>query len=437
MLLRLAEHINNNLPFLKEKKLLIAISGGVDSVVLTHLLHQLKFNISLAHCNFQLRGKESDLDEVFINDLGKKLSLNTHTIQFKTDEYAKKHKLSTQLAARKLRYNWFNQLAKEHDFDYILTAHHADDNLETFLINLTRGTGLEGLTGIPVVNGNIVRPLLVFSREEIKNFATTNAIQWREDASNSEIKYLRNKIRHQIIPTLKELNPSLLNSFIKTNEFLKQSQQIVDDKIKEISPEVLINKGNIIKIDIEKILSFSNPKAYLYQILKQYKFTEWDDVYNLIYAQSGKKVSTNFYTLLKDRDFLLLLRTNKNSSSENERVIIYKENTQIVSPINLLFKNVQKKTSTDINTIYVDKNLLNYPLILRKWEKGDYFYPTGMMGKKKLSKYFKDEKISVFDKKNIWLLCSGDNEIIWIIGKRQDRRFLSSDNTTQLLRITI
>ncbi|WP_255689446.1 MULTISPECIES: tRNA lysidine(34) synthetase TilS [unclassified Tenacibaculum] len=436
-MLRLAEHINNNLPFLKEKKLLIAISGGVDSVVLTHLLHQLKFNISLAHCNFQLRGKESDLDEVFINDLGKKLSLNTHTIQFKTDEYAKKHKLSTQLAARKLRYNWFNQLAKEHDFDYILTAHHADDNLETFLINLTRGTGLEGLTGIPVVNGNIVRPLLVFSREEIKNFATTNAIQWREDASNSEIKYLRNKIRHQIIPTLKELNPSLLNSFIKTNEFLKQSQQIVDDKIKEISPEVLINKGNIIKIDIEKILSFSNPKAYLYQILKQYKFTEWDDVYNLIYAQSGKKVSTNFYTLLKDRDFLLLLRTNKNSSSENERVIIYKENTQIVSPINLLFKNVQKKTSTDINTIYVDKNLLNYPLILRKWEKGDYFYPTGMMGKKKLSKYFKDEKISVFDKKNIWLLCSGDNEIIWIIGKRQDRRFLSSDNTTQLLRITI
>nr|WP_299124369.1 tRNA lysidine(34) synthetase TilS [uncultured Tenacibaculum sp.] len=437
MLLRLAEHINNNLPFLRKKKLLIAISGGIDSVVLTHLLHQLKFNISLAHCNFQLRGKESDLDEIFINDLGKELSLSTHTIQFKTDEYAKKHKLSTQLAARKLRYDWFNQLAKEHDFDYILTAHHADDNLETFLINLTRGTGLEGLTGIPTINGNIVRPLLIFSREEIKNFAITNAIQWREDASNSEIKYLRNKIRHQIIPTLKEVNPSLLNSFIKTNEFLKQSQQIVNDKIKEISPEILINKGDIIKIDIKKILSFSNPKAYLYQILKEYKFTEWDDVYNLIYAQSGKKVSTNFYTLLKDRDFLLLLRTNKNSSSENERVIIYKENTQIVSPINLLFKNVQKKTRTDINTIYVDKNLLNYPLILRKWEKGDYFYPTGMMGKKKLSKYFKDEKISVFDKKNIWLLCSGDNEIIWIIGKRQDRRFLSSNSTTQLLRITI
>ncbi|WP_333909544.1 tRNA lysidine(34) synthetase TilS [Tenacibaculum aiptasiae] len=436
-MLRLAEHINNNLPFLKEKKLLIAISGGVDSVVLTHLLHQLKFDISLAHCNFQLRGKESDLDEIFINDLGKKLSLSTHTIQLKTDEYAKKYKLSIQLAARKLRYDWFNQLAKEHDFDYILTAHHADDNLETFLINLTRGTGLEGLTGIPVKNDNIVRPLLVFSREEIKNFATTNAIQWREDASNSETKYLRNKIRHQIIPVLKEVNPSLLNSFIKTNEFLKQSQQIVDDKIKEISSEVLVNKGDIIKIDIKKILSFSNPKAYLYQLLKGYKFTEWDDVYNLIYAQSGKKVSTNFYTLLKDRDFLLLLRTNKNSSSENERVIIYKENTQIVSPINLLFKNVQKKTRTDINTIYVDKNLLNYPLILRKWEKGDYFYPTGMVGKKKLSKYFKDEKISVFDKKDIWLLCSGDNEIIWIIGKRQDRRFVSSNNTTQLLRITI
>lgn len=434
---KITEHINENFPFLKGKKLLIAISGGVDSVVLTHLLHLLKFNISLAHCNFQLREQESDLDEYFIKNLSKELAINAYTIQFNTKEYAKEYKLSTQLAARKLRYDWFNLLAKKHDFDYILTAHHADDNLETFLINLTRGTGLEGLTGIPAINDTIVRPLLAFSREEIKNYAINNAIKWREDASNSETKYLRNKIRHQIIPVLKELNPKLLKSFMKTDEFLKQSQQIVDDKISEISSEVLTNNGEVIKINIEKILSLSNPKAYLYQILKAYKFTEWDDVYNLIYAQSGKKVSTNFYTLLKDRDFLLLLRTDKTSSTENERVIIYKENTRIISPINLLFENVQKTTTSDINTIYVDKNLLNYPLTLRKWEKGDYFYPTGMLGKKKISKYFKDEKISVFDKNNIWLLCSEDNEIIWIIGKRQDRRFLSSNNTTQLLRITI
>ncbi|WP_299161208.1 tRNA lysidine(34) synthetase TilS [uncultured Tenacibaculum sp.] len=437
MLQKLQKHINDNLPFLKEKKLLVAISGGVDSIVLTHLLHQLNFNISLAHCNFQLRKQESNLDESFVKNLGKELSIETYTVQFKTALYAKEHKLSTQLAARNLRYDWFNQLAKKHNFDYILTGHHLDDNLETFIINLTRGTGLEGLTGIPVKNSNVIRPLLAFSREEIKNYALNSSIKWREDASNSETKYVRNKIRHQIIPVLKELNPKLLNSFLKTSEFLKQSQQIVNDRINEISSETLTNKGDVIKIEIKKILSLSNPKAYLYQILKAYKFTEWDDVYNLIYAQSGKKVSTNFYTLLKDRDFLLLLRTDKNSSSENEQVIIYKENTRIVSPINLLFENVQKITISDINTIYVDKILLNYPLTLRKWEKGDFFYPTGMLGKKKVSKYFKDEKISVFDKNNIWLLCSGDNEIIWIIGKRQDRRFLSSNNTTQLLRITI
>ena len=184
------KHIDADFPFLKDKKLLIAISGGVDSVVLTHLLHQLKFDVSLAHCNFQLREEESDKDENFVIELGRKLSLNTITTSFDTQQFSKENKLSTQVAARELRYNWFEELIEKYQFDYVLTAHHADDNLETFLINLTRGTGLEGLTGIPVVNGNIVRPLLSFSREEILKFAKENSIDWREDKSNSETKYL-------------------------------------------------------------------------------------------------------------------------------------------------------------------------------------------------------------------------------------------------------
>ncbi|PHO00529.1 tRNA lysidine(34) synthetase TilS, partial [Rhodobacteraceae bacterium 4F10] len=388
MLQKLAKHIDEQFPFLKEKKLLVAISGGVDSVVLTHLLHQLHFNISLAHCNFNLRGTESDLDEVFVKELGESLNIQTFTTHFNTNKYAVKNKLSTQLAARELRYNWFNSLSQENIFDYILTAHHADDNLETFIINLSRGTGLEGLTGIPPINENIVRPLLIFPREEIVTFAKNNNIEWREDKSNAETKYLRNKIRHQITPTLKELNPNLLNNFNKTIDHLKESQQIVNDKIEEITHEIVSKEGDLLKISIGKLLKLSNPKAYLYQLLKPYKFTEWDDVYNLIYAQSGKRILTKFYTLLKDRDFLLLLRTNEKPSFEEEYFIIREENKEITAPIKLLLKRVQEKTNTDNNSIYVDDELLSFPLKLRRWKSGDFFYPKGMLGRKKVSKYF-------------------------------------------------
>ena len=437
MLQKLAKHIDEQFPFLKEKKLLVAISGGVDSVVLTHLLHQLHFNISLAHCNFNLRGTESDLDEVFVKELGESLNIQTFTTHFNTNEYAVKNKLATQLAARELRYNWFNSLSQENIFDYILTAHHADDNLETFIINLSRGTGLEGLTGIPPINENIVRPLLIFPREEIVTFAKNNNIEWREDKSNAETKYLRNKIRHQITPTLKELNPNLLNNFNKTIDHLKESQQIVNDKIEEITHEIVSKEGDLLKISIGKLLKLSNPKAYLHQLLKPYKFTEWDDVYNLIYAQSGKRILTKFYTLLKDRDFLLLLRTNEKPSFEEEYFIIREENKEITAPIKLLLKRVQEKTNTDNNSIYVDDELLSFPLKLRRWKSGDFFYPKGMLGRKKVSKYFKDEKISIVNKNKIWLLCSSKNEIIWIVGKRQDRRFLPTEKTTKLLKISI
>ena len=437
MLQELAKHIDEHFPFLKSKKLLIAISGGVDSVVLTHLLHQLNFDISLAHCNFQLRGKESDKDEEFVKNLGKKLGINTYVTRFNTNEYAADNKLSTQLAARELRYNWFDKLSKEYSFEHLLTAHHADDNLETFLINLTRGTGLEGLTGIPPINGNIVRPLLVFSREEILNYAKQNNIEWREDESNSETKYLRNKIRHQVTPILKELNASVLKNFNKTIDHLKESQQIIDDKIEDITHEIISKEGDLLKINIEKLLKLSNPKAYLYQLLKPYEFREWNDVHNLIYAQSGKQILTKNYTLLKDRDFLLLLRTSEKSSIKEEVYTIREENKEITVPIRLLLKRVQEKTDTNQKSIYVDNELLSYPLKLRRWNSGDFFYPTGMLGKKKISKYFKDEKISIINKNKIWLLCSSKNEIIWIIGKRQDRRFLPTEKTTKLLQISI
>lgn len=427
MLQKFKKHITKEFPFLKDTKLLIAISGGVDSVVLFHLLHKLNYDVSLAHCNFKLRGKESDLDEEFIKNLNQISSNQIFTIIFDTEKYAKEHKLSTQIAARELRYNWFQKLITEHKFEYVLTAHHADDNLETFLIHLTRGSGLDGFTGIPKVNGNIVRPLLAFSRKEILNYAKDHDIEWREDASNASNKYIRNKIRHQVLPVLKEINPSVLDSFATTLENLQESKQIIEDSIVNIASEVLKKEANFIKIDIEKIKKLSNPKAYLYQLLKSYHFTEWNDVYDLLNAQSGKQVFSKTHRLLKDRDVLILSKIDLSNSIEMA-FQIEEEITEITNPIHLTFEGVFEKSTENKQTIYVDKDLLKYPLLLRKWEKGDYIYPLGMQGKKKLSKYFKDEKFSLIDKENTWLLCDAENQIMWIVNHRQDRRFVKNKN---------
>ena len=427
MLQKFKKHITKEFPFLKDTKLLIAISGGVDSVVLFHLFHKLNYDVSLAHCNFKLRGKESDLDEEFIKNLNQISSNQIFTIIFDTEKYAKEHKLSTQIAARELRYNWFQKLITEHKFEYVLTAHHADDNLETFLIHLTRGSGLDGFTGIPKVNGNIVRPLLAFSREEILNFAKDNDIEWREDTSNASNKYIRNKIRHQVLPVLKDINPSILDSFAITIENLQESKQIIEDRIENIVSKVLKKEANFIKIDIEKIKELSNSKAYLYQFLKSYHFTEWNDVYDLLNAQSGKQVFSKTHRLLKDRDVLILSKIDLSNSIEMA-FQIEEEITEIKNPIHLTFEEVFEKSTENKQTIYVDKDLLKYPLILRKWEKGDYIYPLGMQGKKKLSKYFKDEKFSLIDKENTWLLCNAENQIMWIVNHRQDRRFVKNKN---------
>ena len=440
MLQKLKEHIQLNFPFLKDKKLLIAISGGIDSVVLTHLLSELNFDISLAHCNFQLRENESDLDEDFVRNLSQKTSNQIFTIKFDTEKFASTNKLSTQIAARELRYNWFEEIIKKHHFDYVLTAHHADDNLETFLINLTRGTGLDGFTGIPKINGNIVRPLLAFSREEILAHAKFNHINWREDKSNASTKYIRNKIRHQVVPALKEINPNLLETFAKTSEHLQESKQIIEDRIHHISSEVIKSDFSrsieIKKLNIDEINQLSNPKAYLYQLLKEYNFTEWNDVYNLLSAQSGKQVFSKTHRLLKNREFLLLSLIDDNKDSNESSFFIDDNEIEITNPISLIFEEVLEKSTENKQTIYVDKDLLKYPLIVRKRQNGDYLYPLGMQGKKKLSKYFKDEKLSLLEKENTWLLCNTENEIIWVINHRQDKRLSLKDTTQNILKIT-
>jgi tRNA(Ile)-lysidine synthase len=440
MLQKLSNLIQQNFPFLKDKKLLIAISGGIDSVVLTHLLSELNLDISLAHCNFNLRGTESDLDTVFVKDLAKKLEINCFTTSFETERITKENKESTQIAARNLRYAWFQEMRQEHNFDYILTAHHADDNLETFLINLTRGSGLDGFTGIPEMNGNIVRPLLRFSREEIEVFAKEEKISWRDDQSNTSTKYVRNKIRHQILPVLKEINPSLLDTFSKTIAHLQESTQIISDRIEEVSQKAVLKEKDITKFRIDEIQQLSNPKAYAYQLLKEYNFTEFNDVYNLLSAQAGKQVFSKTHVLLKDRDFLILSKrevSSKHQEAQKLEFHIPKNTAEITDPIHLTFEEVAAQEIQNKKTIYLSKESLKLPLIVRKWQNGDYFYPLGMIGKKKLSKYFKDEKLSLLEKNNTWLLCNADNAIIWIIGMRKDNRFQTEKRSNTYLKITI
>jgi tRNA(Ile)-lysidine synthase len=442
----LIDHINAKFSFLYDKNLLIAISGGIDSVVLTHLFHKLNFKISLAHCNFSLRGKESNEDEEFVIALGEKLQIPTYSIKFETEEYAKEKGISTQMAARELRYDWFQKIAKEKNIDYIITAHQKDDVLETFLINLTRGTGLDGLTGIPEIQGNIVRPFMIFTRNEILVYAAKRKIEWQEDRTNSSIRYVRNKIRHKVVPVLKELNPNLLETFYNTLENLKGSQQIVKDRIRNVKEKITKTHKNELHFSIPELKKLSNPKIYLFELLKEYGFTEWNDVADLLDCQSGKQVFSKMHRLLKDREVLIL--SDILQQEEFDSFEIFENTAEINLPIALKFetvtipldtKNHQNKVLEELifddkNTISIDFDKIEFPLILRKWQKGDFFFPIGMNGKKKVSKFFKDEKLSLIDKENSWLLCS-KNEIVWVIGKRLDDRFKVTKSTSKILKI--
>ena len=435
MLQKFQNHLLNNFQFLKGKKLLLATSGGIDSMVMLHLFQQLDFEIAIAHCNFQLRGVESFEDQKFIQDYADANAVPVYITQFDTKAFAEDYKLSTQVAARELRYNWFYELLETEKYDYILTAHHADDNLETFLINLSRGTGLDGLTGIPEQNENVVRPLLAFSQQEIEDYAKLNHIKWQEDSSNASDKYVRNKIRHHLVPMLKELNPNFLSSFHKTQNYLQEAQNMVDDAAIMVYQQVAVQEGENISFDLKKLKKLPNYKSYLYQWLNEFGFTAWDDIYDLVVSQSGKFVFSADYRLLKDRESLIL--SPLDFSTEKQEYFIDANQTVVNVPLNISFSPVADMAIVSNKTIFVDSDKLQYPLVLRHWEEGDQFQPFGMDGKsKKISKFFKDEKLSLLEKENTWLLCSNDI-IVCVVGLRQDERFKIENTTKNILKIQL
>ncbi len=432
MLERFKEHITRQFPQLAEHTFLLACSGGMDSMVLLKLcqLSGLKFHV--AHANFRLRGKESDGDEKFVKDYCEKYNIKYHVTSFDTIGYVNENKVSVQVAARDLRYGWFKNLLQENQLSKVVTAHHADDDLETFIINLSRGTGLFGLSGIPGNTDAVARPLLRFDRDTLEKFAREHKLSWREDSSNQEIKYLRNRIRKEIVPPLKETHPAFMQNFLSTLGHLQDSEAIIRAHVSQLKNELFRKEGEIFRISIEQLTTCNPLRPYLHFLFEEYGFIEGEPIEGLLQSGSGKILLSPTHRLVKDREDLLLQRL---EIQDNGIYTLNAEAGEICEPVQLVLEEVDTLGNTGKHILYVDKEKLNKELTLRKWKKGDYFYPFGLSGKKKLSKFYKDEKMDLVAKEKQWLLCSGDS-IVWVLGKRPDDRFRVSDNTRKILKIT-
>ena len=415
--------------FTNEDKLILAISGGADSVALARLLHENGFNFVFAHCNFNLRGKESNEDELFVKNLSKKLEIQFFSKSFGTEKYAKENKISVQMAARELRYNWFEELRSEIQAQYILVAHHRDDDLETFFINLTRGTGIKGLLGIKPVVGKVVRPLLIYSKAQIEDYLSNLNQEFRTDSTNSNEKYLRNNIRHNLIPLIKEMNPSIENTLKNEMIFFNDVYTVFKESIEKIKDDVVVINEDVFEINKSKLLSLKNNKIFLRELIHPFGFSQSHKIIESCNSSSGKIFNSNSHRLLIDRDKIIISKKDRNDNMVVE-LDEYVEN--ITYPISLKFRQTtQTKYNATKNTVFLDKDKLTFPLKLRKWEEGDFFYPLGMNGRKKLSDFFIDNKFNRFEKEECYILCSG-SDIVWIVGHRIDDRFKVSDNTKKV-----
>ena len=439
MITTFRKFIADNDLFSKKDKILLTVSGGMDSRLMVELFSKTGFQFGIAHCNFQLRGKEANRDEHFVKELASRLNAPFYSIRYDTLKYAKRNKISIQMAARDLRYQWFEKIREQNHYDYIALAHNKDDLEETFFINLLRGTGIRGLSGIKVKTKRIIRPLQFASRELIQQYVDKHKIDYVEDSSNAETKYLRNSIRHIIIPEFEKLQPDFRKNLDKTIGHLSDTSELLQDVIREKKQKLIHEKDDKIYIDKTKLHELKHKKAYLFEFLRPFGFSSpiLLDILASLNSSSGKQFFSENYRMVTDRDYLIIAKIKKTGP---DQYIIDRQKTQLNEPVCIRIKEFDNhpdyKPPLLSSIASVDTDKIKYPLILRKWQKGDRFIPFGMKHSKKLSDFFIDLKLSLFEKENVWLLTS-ENRIVWVVGLRTDDRYKITNLTKNILQLEL
>lgn len=440
MVQKFIAYINEKGLFNPENKILLAVSGGLDSVAMLQCFKDAGIaNFGVAHCNFGLRGEESDEDELFVKKLAKRAKATFHSHFFETEAFAKQEKISTQMAARQLRYSWFEKLKETYGYDYIATAHHRNDSLETVLFNMVKGTGIAGLHGISPKSGDIIRPLLFADKEAILDFVAEKQLSWREDSSNESIKYSRNIIRLEVVPVLKKINPDLENSFQHTIDRIQQVEALYYKTIEDLVLKAVEKKGKDVFIDLELLEAEKVGSAMLWELIKPYGFNyvQAKEILERLFNGAGKIFDAPTYRLNIDREYLIL------SPKQHEyffpTAILLDQNQYESEDLRLSFATVASegfKITSNKRIAALDFDRLKFPLELRKWQRGDVFFPLGMKQKKKLSDFMIDEKIPLNLKERVFVLTS-EGKIVWVIGYRLDDRFKITEKTKTVFKVQI
>ncbi|MBN1387530.1 MAG: tRNA lysidine(34) synthetase TilS [Bacteroidales bacterium] len=415
-------------------RILLAVSGGIDSMVMLDIFIRLNYNIAVAHCNFQLRGKESDGDEEFVENLCNTKGIKLYKKKFRTEEYAAEKGISIQMAARDLRFDWLSRIKEEENFNLLAMGHNLNDSIETILINLTRGTGINGLTGISPKSGYIIRPLLFATRQMIREYGINNSIEYREDSSNIKTKYTRNKIRHNVIPVLQQINPSVLYSIDETSDYLKSAYIIYEQAIESKRQEIIKYQGKTVTIKTSSLKELKPLETWVYELFKEWNFgkQQLGDIVHLIDGETGKQIFSNSHSLTKNRDEIIITPLN---TGQQKLIIINSadefRNSFLIDSYEIMPRK-DINISNDLSYAYLDADLIRFPLYIRRWKEGDYFYPLGMQGRKKVSDLLIDMKIPLPEKDIIYVL-EMDGKIVWVIGLRIDDRFKVTESCEEVL----
>lgn len=440
---RFREFVAHHGLFEHDDRVLLAVSGGVDSMVLMRLMVDAGYRFAVAHCNFQLRGAESDGDECLVEQEAARLGVEYYSTRFDTEGVMAETGESMEMAARRLRYAWFEELCDKHGYSVVAVAHHLDDSIETCFINMLRGTGLRGLTGISVRNKRVVRPLLFATRDEILSFAKANNIAFREDSSNSSTKYLRNRIRHEVVPMMREINPQYTSVMRRNIAMLDQAQQYIDASIARIKSDALHSLGDGCKLDINAI-DASLPRSFvIYEILNSEFGFKGDVVDDICAALDGGVSGRRFYAsqmvAVVDRGCVIITPKDR-SAARCDTLLIEEEGSYEYGGLMLNFEylDISRVETLDqgANVALLDANKITYPLQVRAWRAGDSFMPFGMHGRKKISDFLVDSKVSIVDKQRQMLLLS-DSDVVWVVGRRIDNRFAITKKTERVLRVSI